>query len=91
MSIMTNKSKTEIIIGKLVYCNEDILGQGGFGFVFKGKLIHYKGDNEVDVAIKRLQKANLSRTFKERELKQKELDHQNVVKLFHVEENDDFV
>jgi len=54
-------------------------------------LIHSKGDNEVDVAIKRLQTANLSKIFRERELKQKELIHPNVVKLFHVEENDDFM
>ncbi len=59
--------------------------------MFKGKLIHSKGDNEVDVAIKRLQTANLSKIFRERELKQKELIHPNVVKLFHVEENDDFM
>lgn len=91
MNNVTNESKTEIIIGKLVYCKEDILGQGGFGFVFKGKLVLPEGDDEVDVAIKRLQTATLSKTFRERELKQKELNHQNVVKLYHVEENNDFM
>jgi len=85
------KLKKEIIVGKLLYCQEDILAKGGFGFVFKGKLIHSKGDNEVDVAIKRLQTADLSKTFRERELKQKELNHQNVVKLYHVEEDGDFM
>ena len=91
MSNVTDETKMEIIIGKLVYYKKDILGQGGFGFVFKGKLVHSKGDNEVDVAIKRLQTATLSKTFRERELKQKELNHQNVVKLYHVEENNDFM
>lgn len=90
MSNIKNESKTEII-GKLVYCQEDILAKGGFGFVFKGKFIRSKGDDEVDVAIKRLQTADLSKTFRERELKQKELNHPNVVKLYHVEENGDFM
>ena len=89
LSNMAAESKTTTV-GKLVYCRDDILGQGGFGSVFQGKWVPSDG-NEVKVAIKRLQKATLSQTFREREQKQKELDHSNVVKLFHVEEDENFV
>jgi len=78
------------VVGQLVYCRDVILGRGGFGFIFQGKWVPFEGA-EVDVAIKRLQKATLSKTFREREQKQKELDNPNVVKLFHVEEDYNFV
>lgn len=77
------------------YGRDDILGQGGFGTVFKGTLrISVDTDDgvETSVAIKRLEKARLNETITvDRELVQKKLNHPNVVKLYHVEENENFL
>ena len=72
---------------KLHYDRRDILGDGGFGVVFKGNF------DGVDVAIKRIELARLrSTTFTDREIKyQREMNHPNVVKLLHVEEDENFL
>jgi hypothetical protein len=60
-----------------------ILGEGGFAMVFEGAL------DGVKVAVKRipLEKAACN----EPEVKALQmLDHTNVIKLFHVEEDQDF-
>lgn len=73
---------------RMCYDRAHVLGHGNFGVVFKGKL-----DGTIDVAVKRIELARLaSSTFKEREMKhQQELDHSNVVKLLHVEEDENFL
>jgi serine/threonine-protein kinase/endoribonuclease IRE1 len=58
------------------------LGSGGSSFVFAGT---YKGK---DVAVKRIQ---LLVAAEDNEVKvMQKLDHPNIVKLLHVEKNDDF-
>ncbi len=60
-----------------------ILGVGGFGTVFE---CTWGG---VKVAVKRILKSNAITTEQE-EKALKMLDHTNVIKLFHVEEDQDF-
>lgn len=81
----------------------DFLGRGSYGAVFKGKLISNDGNIEKVVAIKRIDKAMLmdeityqtemdtSGMLVIRELIQKKLNHPNVVKLLHVDEDNDFL
>lgn len=57
------------------------LGTGGFGSVFKGK---YKGR---PVAVKRVWVQNCNRNEEEA---MKQLNHPNIVKLFHCESDKDF-
>ena len=62
-----------------------ILGRGTFACVFFGTL------NEIPVAVKRIQLHDLEESFKKwEETAMKQLNHENVVKLLHVEENEDF-
>jgi serine/threonine-protein kinase/endoribonuclease IRE1 len=60
---------------------EKPLGEGGYGTVFRGK---FKGRQ---VAVKRVL-MNLVSDNEEINLQQ--LDHPNIIKLFHSEKNDDF-
>ena len=58
------------------------LGSGGYSHVFAGT---YKGK---DVAVKRIQ---LLDAADDNEIKvMQQLDHPNIIKLLHVENNDDF-
>jgi serine/threonine protein kinase len=59
-----------------------VLGRGYYGIVFKGEW------NNKIVAVKRIELAKCENK-KEEEALQK-LDHPNVVKLYHVEKDDDF-
>ena len=60
-----------------------ILGQGGFGKVFKAVW------GEQKVAIKRIQLSDITSNEREEEALQK-LDHPNVIKLLHVESDSTF-
>ncbi len=79
--------KTKIVSDSLSYDDNEILGKGTAGFVFRGSF----GQDKNPVAVKRVQLASLR---KDEEFQKREedalasLDHPNVVKLFHVE--DDF-
>jgi serine/threonine protein kinase len=62
--------------------NKEILGQGGYGIVYKDIW------NGRKVAVKRIQ---LFETTSEREEDaMHKLDHRNVLKLLHIEEDKDF-
>jgi serine/threonine-protein kinase/endoribonuclease IRE1 len=58
------------------------LGSGGYSHVFAGT---YKGK---DVAVKRIQLLDAADDNEVKVMQQ--LDHPNIVKLLHVEKNDDF-
>lgn len=81
----------------LDYDKNQILGQGSYGTVFKGRLVKKNGDDAqvLDVAIKRLEKLNLNYknddaiSMERKLIKQKKLNHPNVVKFLHSEEQDD--
>ncbi len=81
---------------KITYERKDLLGSGGFANVFKGRLKTETVGGEIiderEVAIKRIELAKKeNQLFGERESEQRKLDHPNVVKLLHVEEDDDFL
>jgi serine/threonine protein kinase len=63
--------------------NDKILGIGGYGIVYK------KIWNEEEVAVKRIPLTHISSNEREEEALKK-LDHLNVVKLFHVENDENF-
>jgi predicted Ser/Thr protein kinase len=62
---------------------QKILGKGGFAIVFEGTW------GGVKVAVKRILKSDAV-TKEQEEKALKMLDHINVIKLFHVEEDQDF-
>jgi serine/threonine protein kinase len=66
---------------EIEFNSQVLLGRGGFGSVFPGT---FQGR---EVAIKRVELINATDN-EEEALKQ--LDHPNIVKLFHVECTDDF-
>ena len=76
MSLEEPKKKMEIQ-------REAILGQGGYGIVYKG----FWGPNRIAVAIKRLQLVH-SNEIEEEALQN--LEHPNVIKIHHAESDTDF-
>ena len=67
---------------QIAYDRNKLLGEGGFAKVFDGRW------NEKKVAVKRVQLLDVGSTQEEEALQR--LNHPNVVKLFHVENNEDF-
>ena len=68
---------------QIVYYKDKVLGQGGFAHVFEGRW------NERKVAVKRVLLEDVGSTKQEEEALQR-LNHPNVIKLFHVENNEYF-
>lgn len=79
---------------KIQYDPKDLLGQGGFGFVFRGTFRKADEDTPIPVAVKRIQfvAGYVSPIDGREEEALMKLNHVNVVRLFHVEnqENDRF-
>ena len=71
---------------------ERILGNptGAFGTVFQGKVITRNG-TDINAAVKQIERGKLEKAYKDKIAILKKLDHQNVVKLLHVEEHHDFM
>lgn len=42
-----SEAKTSAYVGQLFYCRDDILCRGGFGLVFKGKLVLSEGNEDL--------------------------------------------
>ncbi|KZS20800.1 Uncharacterized protein APZ42_012508 [Daphnia magna] len=76
---LLNKDKKEM---KIWFDRGAVLGQGGYGTVFKGKF------GGRDVAVKRIQLHHVDQREEDAMLK---LDHPNIVKLFHCESDDNFM
>ena len=66
---------------QISYNKQDILGEGGFGQVFKGRF------NGKDVAVKRIL---IEQCDAREEGFLKRYEHPNILKLFHAEQNADF-
>lgn len=77
-------------IGKVSYNRKDLLGDGSFGTVFKGKFKESEDMPEIEVAIKRIQQINLLKNIETVVMAGIEL-HPNVLKYYCIEEDDDFV
>lgn len=70
------------------YDPTDLLGKGGFGSVFRGKLLKEGEKTPMDVAVKAIQifHGSESSSIDGREEEALiRLDHVNVVRLYHVE------
>ena len=60
---------------------DNILGEGGFGFVFKGRF------NGHPVAVKRVE---LFKVSDNEEMILQQLEHPNIIKFFHSESDNNF-
>lgn len=68
---------------KIVFNNKDVLGKGGYATVFLGSW------NEKPVAVKRVQLVDVD-NCKPGEEGLRKLNHDNIIKLYHSEDNSDF-
>ncbi|XP_007246058.2 serine/threonine-protein kinase ULK2 isoform X2 [Astyanax mexicanus] len=78
-------------VGDFEYSRKDLVGHGAFAVVFKGR---HKKKTDWDVAIKSINKKNLSKSqiLLGKEIKiLKELQHENIVALYDVQETPNFV
>ena len=71
------------VIQKIIIDKNKILGQGGYGTVFEGTWGNKK------FAVKRILLENIDNDNKEEKALLK-LDHPNVIKLYHVESDENF-
>ncbi|KAL7831793.1 hypothetical protein AOLI_G00293410 [Acnodon oligacanthus] len=78
-------------VGDFEYSRKDLVGHGAFAVVFKGR---HKKKTDWEVAIKSINKKNLSKSqiLLGKEIKiLKELQHENIVALYDVQETPNFV
>ncbi|XP_053502701.1 serine/threonine-protein kinase ULK2 [Ictalurus furcatus] len=78
-------------VGDFEYSRKDLIGHGAFAVVFKGR---HKKKTDWEVAIKSINKKNLSKSqiLLGKEIKiLKELQHENIVALYDVQEMPNFV
>ncbi|XP_062873328.1 serine/threonine-protein kinase ULK2 isoform X2 [Trichomycterus rosablanca] len=78
-------------VGDFEYTRKDLIGHGAFAVVFKGR---HKKKTDWEVAIKSINKKNLSKSqiLLGKEIKiLKELQHENIVALYDVQETPNFV
>ena len=79
---------------RISYDRKVVLGRGTFGRIFLGNLINKEtGITEMQVAIKRILIDEVTESEKlllDREIVQLELNHPNVVKLLHWEDQGEF-
>ena len=64
---------------------DEILGTGKYGYVFKGKLY-----GEINVAVKRVHLADIAKDNTEMSAF-RDLNHENILKLIHVEEEERYM
>ncbi|XP_049911501.1 serine/threonine-protein kinase ULK2 [Epinephelus moara] len=78
-------------VGDFEYSRKDLVGHGAFAVVFKGR---HRKKTDWEVAIKSINKKNLSKSqiLLGKEIKiLKELQHENIVALYDVQETPNFV
>ncbi|XP_072548176.1 serine/threonine-protein kinase ULK2 isoform X2 [Salminus brasiliensis] len=78
-------------VGDFEYSRKDLVGHGAFAVVFRGR---HKKKTDWEVAIKSINKKNLSKSqiLLGKEIKiLKELQHENIVALYDVQETPNFV
>ncbi|CAH2222499.1 serine threonine- kinase ULK2 isoform X1 [Pelobates cultripes] len=84
-------SKKMDVVGDFEYARKDLIGHGAFAMVFKGR---HRKKTDWQVAIKSINKKNLSRSqlLLGKEIKiLKELQHENIVALYDVQESPTFI
>ncbi len=82
--LQEQKSQAATAIGELKYYRGKLLGRGGFGTVFEGEWKQQK------VAVKKLQLTDLNCDHTREEEAMAKFDHPNVLKLFAVQQDDEF-
>jgi hypothetical protein len=75
-------------IGRLIYSSKHFLGRGSYGSVYKGKLVQDFGE-EIDVAIKRIEKQNVSEF--EKVIMDNIEPHPNILQHHCIQEDEDFM
>lgn len=70
---------------EITFDRDKLLGSGGYGIVYEGVW----GENKNPVAVKRIQLIHVTSCEKEEEALLK-LNHPNIIKLFHAENDLDF-
>jgi hypothetical protein len=78
VTLSSTQSKMEISFDR-----NEILGRGGFGSVFKGLW------SDQPVAVKRIE-LTLHTSDEQEEKRLQNLDHENVIEIFHTERDADF-
>jgi len=76
-------------IGRLSYDRNDLIGNGSFGKVYKGKFKESEEKSEIDVAIKRIEDVDVKAI--EKVIMENIEPHPNVLHCYCIEEDDDFM
>jgi len=92
--LLIHSFKSKAIGWKMIsYERTSILGRGGYGTVFEGELMNQKDNTKRRVAIRRNpfhDKRDFERQSQSFQLLMN-LDHPNVIQLFHIKEDGDFM
>lgn len=77
-------------IGPISYDRKNLLGEGGFGFVFRGTFRDGESGEESTVAVKQIQHGNVNTDEREVDALKKLRDHPNVIRLYGTEKDEHF-
>ena len=78
-------------IGRLSFNRKDLIGEGSYGKIFKGKFKESEGNPEIEVAIKRIETIDAKKIEIEIDILEKIEAHPNILRYYCTEEDDDFM
>lgn len=76
-------------IGPIAYCDRELIGSGGFGWVYRGTFRGEKG-NPLPVAVKRIFNGHLNGEVREVNALKELKDHPNIIYLHGTENDENF-
>lgn len=79
------------IVGSVEYYRGERIGRGRYGIVFYGKYGKEESGEQKDVAVKRVMKEENPYNTKLMETEILQMEHPNVIKLWCIEEDEDFM